>query len=702
MLRFCHVFALFLAFFLPSLGLAQTKSAILIADRVELIDNNSLVADGNVEALYSTARLQARKITYLRRENRLVLDGPIRLSDGDTVTLLADEGELDSNLRNGLLRGARLVLDRRVQLAANRIDRVDGRYSQLYKVAATSCRVCGANTTPLWQIRAQRAIHDTEARQIYFDNAQLHILDIPILWVPRLRLPDPTLKRATGFLIPIARQRSALGFGIKAPYFIRIGDHRDLTLTPYIATNTRTLEWRYRQAFRSGRAQFDGAISDDNLNAGLRGYLFGAGNFDLPRDFKLDFSAKITSDRSYLSDYGYDDNDRLRSNLDIWRVRRDELISARLDLFQTLREGENNAEIPTMIGNVEYEKRLFPKFLGGELRFGVLAHGHERYSNSKRDFLRLNADMSWRNTWTLPFGLRGAVEIGASADRFKVLQDNSFAKDASQLTPRVAATLRWPFMRHTRSGATQIIEPVVMLGWTGMSDLNTPFDESERVEFDEGNLLSLSRFPTSDRKERGKSIAYGISWSHLSDGGLNANLTLGQILRDAPETDFSTSSGMSGARSDLLIGAQLSLGKDLGLTSRGLFNDSGKLTKLEARGAFSRSGKRLGLSYVWLDADPAENRPDIVAEWAIEGSYRIAKHWTTSADWRYDYESGRTTRAGLGLSYRNECVDVAVSVSRRFTSSTIVEPVTDFGITVELLGFTAKGFDDSYTRACRN
>ena len=105
------------------------------------------------------------------------------------------------------------------------------------------------------------------------------IRNVPVFYLPRLRLPDPTLDRATGFLTPSIRTTSQLGTGLKIPYFIKIGDHKDLTLTPYLSSRTRTLELRYRQAFARGRIEFNGAVTrDDERPDSTRGYVFGYGN----------------------------------------------------------------------------------------------------------------------------------------------------------------------------------------------------------------------------------------------------------------------------------------------------------------------------------------------------------------------------------------------------------------------------------------
>lgn len=687
---------------------AQTERdapAILVADRVEMAGEDRLIAEGNVEALYGESRLKATRIIYDASTDKLILEGPVTLIEGPDVIVLADAGALDADMRNGLLRGARLILSRRVQLASPRIDRVGGRYTQLYKVAATSCRVCNSDAPPIWQIRARRAVHDREEKQIYFDNAQLRVLDVPIFWLPRLRLPDPTLDRATGFLIPSLNQDSQLGTGVRIPYFIRLGDHRDLTLTPFLSDNSRTLEFRYRQAFRRGDLSINGAISRDEMVDDTRGYVFARGGFDLPRDFRLSFDLEATTDRAYLEVYNYSWKDRLDSAISLSRTQRDEYVNARVVAYQTLRARENNSQIPTLVGEVEYERRLFPKGIGGEIRMAYGFFGYRRYSDLDilgRDGARAEADLSWQRGWTLPQGIRARVETGMAVDMFRILQDSSYAGTDSQVTPRAGLTLRWPLVRQEAGGGTQVLEPVAMLGWVGGANPDVPIDESALVEFDEGNLLSLSRFPAADRRERGLSAAYGISWTRYDPRGWSAGLTLGHVLRDEAQDDFAATSGLDGTSSNLLLAGQYRSAGGISLIGRTLFDTDLDLTRAEARAAWIRPDIGLGASYVWMDEDPSEWRTGSVSEWSLDGSYRISRHWTGTANWRYEVGANRSTEAGLGMRYRNECVDVNLSLSRRFTSSSIVDPSTEVGITVGLRGFSAQGFNNSYTRSCRN
>lgn len=681
-------------------------AAVLVADQVFLTRDRTLVAQGNVEAFQGETRLRARTISYNQATGALTIEGPIVISEGEDTLILADAAELDPDLQNGLLRGARLILNQQLQLAANQINRVDGRYSQLYKTAVTSCKVCEDGRAPLWQIRAKRVIHDKLEQQLYFDEASFHIRNVPIFYLPRLRLPDPTLARATGFLQPSIRTTSQLGTGFKIPYFIKLGEHRDLTLSPYLSSATRTLEFRYRQAFRSGRIQFDGAYTRDDQRPGeTRGYLFGVGRFDLARDYVLEFGIETTSDPAYLKDYGYSAKDRLSSQITVSRARRDAYVRASIYNFESLRDTEVNDELPTIVLDGDYERRLFPSGIGGELRMRIQAHSHRRTSDADiigRDVARLHGEVKWLRRMTFGNGLVADGQIGASFNAFDIVQDSSFAQNHSDIVPAAAIALRYPMIRRGRGGVSQLLEPIAQIGWSGGNRLVIPNDESTRVEFDEGNLLSLSRFPRPDRRERHVVAAIGVNWSRFDPTGWDAHLTIGQVLREKSDLEFTTTSGLAGISSDFLLAGQIKTAQGLSLTGRGLFDDNFQFAKAELRGDWDFTRGRLGGSYVWLDADPAEDRTQAVSEIALDGDYRINRQWTASADWRFDMADDRAASAGLGLTYNNECVSVDLSVNRRYSTSTSVEPSTNIGFNIGLRGFAASNGTERYVRSCRN
>jgi LPS-assembly protein len=227
-----------------------------------------------------------------------------------------------------------------------------------------------------------------------------------------------------------------------------------------------------------------------------------------------------------------------------------------------------------------------------------------------------------------------------------------------------------------------------------------PNEDSALIEFDEGNLFALNRFSGSDARETGLRTNLGISWTRHDPAGWSMGLALGRVIRSEDRAQFGPASGLAGAQSDWLATMQLGLSDGARLTNRVLFDDDLSVTKAEMRLDIDRARYGLSGSYLWLLADPGENRPADIAELQLDGRYAMNANWTGRAQARYDLQSDRATSAGLALEFRNECMKVDLSLSRRFTSSTSVQPTTDFGLGVDLLGF-GSGASPGATRACR-
>ncbi|WP_374426492.1 LPS-assembly protein LptD [Tabrizicola sp.] len=711
MVRLLAFLALLLSLALPA---AAQDSATLVSDNLEITGDTRLIADGNVEVFFKGRRLKASRIVFDQETDRLEITGPIVLTEESGETLiLASQAELAADLSEGILTSARLVLNQQLQLAANRMMRVSGRYTALQNVAASSCKVCPGSPTPLWEIRARRVVHDEVERQIYFNRAQFRIAGVPVLYIPRLRMPDPTLKRATGFLMPSIRTTSDLGTGIRVPYFIVLGQSADLTLTPYLtARQSETLGLRYRRAFATGWIELEGAVTRDQLIEGeTRGYLRAKGYFQLPERFQLSFDGQTVTDRSYLLDYGIDNSDRLDSRVEIKRTRRNEHISGRIISFQTLRDTETNTTIPTVIADLTFHRRFSLGPLGGEGGLRLQTHNHSRSSTDPvdrngdgiadgRDLGRISARIDWRRSFLLPMGIEGTILGEVTADAYTIAEDATFGGSTSRTHGSAGVELRWPWSKTEAGGAVQVIEPVVQLVYASSNAERLPNEDSVLVEFDEGNLFALDRFPGSDAVERGPRANVGISWTRHDPNGWSMGLTLGRVFRESDLGQFGPGSGLAGDRSDWLAGATFTLSDSLALSGRVVLDDDLSVTKAEARFTLSSPKTAFSSSMIWAVADPLENRPDPIQEITFDARRKINPNWTAKVSGRYDFEGDQGTLAGLGLEFLNECVRFDVSLSRRFTSSTSVSPTTDFGLSLDLVGF-GSGVTGGPARTCR-
>ena len=691
----------------PRSAVAQSGSppqlATLVADTLYLDGPGTLIAEGNVEALFRGARLQASRIRYDRASDQVFVEGPITLSEGPDVVILADQAELSLTLRQGLIRSARVVLDQQLQIAAHSVELVDDRFVVLNAAIASSCEICANRRTPLWEIRARRVVQDEAEQQVYFEHAQFRLFGLPVFYVPRLRVPDPRLDRATGFLTPSFVIDTNHGFGLRAPYFIVLSQDRDLTLTPFVGSQgTRALEVRYRQAFAAGRLELGGLVARDSIRRGRTRAIGNiAGAFALGRGYELDFNIVQPSDRSVLEDYR-DGDPLLTSNVTLQRIQRDVRLRVEVLQFRSLRLADVGAALPNTVGQAVIERRRDLPGLGGVGSLRLEAHLHQRRTGLAaaldpapgiavgplpRELGRLSLDLDWRRDAVLPGGVQGAVGLNLGIDRFRLSDTGGvFPTSATRVTPNAMAELRWPLVRRETSGVTHVIEPVAQVIWGRDRQEVLPHEANRMPELDPGNLFSLDRFPARDTREAGLRGNLGLSWTRQDTDGWSSTLMLGRVWRQRDLGQFSQASPLSGTSSDWLLEARLDTGAGLSIANRSLLSPDMRLQRTALELDWTGEDFAVSTSVLHITGNTFESRARTSTEWNFAGQRALDDYWTARVGWRYDVAQSRAAQAQLGLEYENECLRMAVGLERQFATASSPTPRTSFGLKIDILG----------------
>jgi LPS-assembly protein len=172
------------------------------------------------------------------------------------------------------------------------------------------------------------------------------------------------------------------------------------------------------------------------------------------------------------------------------------------------------------------------------------------------------------------------------------------------------------------------------------------------------------------------------------------------VLRFDDKRQFAIPTGLSGGLSEWLIAANFRLDQQLHVLSRTLFEDDLDVSRSETRVTWRKDSLGLWGTYIWRKRDITERRFEDLSEFALAAAYGINDFWTTAADIRYDIDASTATRAGVGVRYQNECIGVDLSVSRRLTSSSNVDPVTDVDFEIFLTGFGTGGSPSAARRRC--
>lgn len=681
-----------------------------MADSVQVDARGRLVADGAVEIWQGSVRLTARRVVYDPQAGSLEIAGPMVLSDGPDRLLLSDTADLSPDLRDGLLRSARVVLNQQLQIAADRVRRTDGRLLQMEAAIASSCTVCAANPTPLWEVRAARVTHDRDRQRLEFERAEFRLRGVPLVQVPRLSLPDGTVERAAGVLRPAVRATSELGLHVAVPWFIPFGADRDLTLSPMLGTTgVAGVGLRWRQAWDRGGVDLGGLVSRDRERPGrLRGYGYLRALIALERGFELEIDAIQPGDRTVLDTYDVTGDTRLRSHATIRRIRRDQAIRARALAFRSLEPEAVNAELPGRVLQADWEQRWGGLPMGGELTLTGRLHAHQRPAridgDRGRDVARAALFARWQRREVLAGGILGQVALQGRLDHVRIGDDLRWPRPVNRAAAEAMVELRWPWVGQDRAGGQQVIEPIAQVIGARRSRAALPNDDHLLPELDGGNLFAPIRHAGLDAPDDGTRANLGLRWMRHAPSGISVESLVGRVWRHQALAGFAPDhrQPLGARRSDWLLAGRLQTGRGLALGLRALVDDRGDVSRAEASASLTRdSGTSFSTRYLYVAANPAESRPRALNEWSLDIAHRFDSGWRGRVGWDYDLGSRNWNAARAALEFRNECLLFDLSLSRRFAGSTSLTASTRLGLTVELLGLSGPGPGPN-ARACRS
>ena len=360
----------FSALAVPFALLAQDLETIISADQITVQSDNIVKANGNVIVKRGNVSIRAEAMSINKEINQIEFQDIMEFYDGNSLKLAGENGVLSDDLTAGIMNAAQVVIDDTIRIRAEKIKLKNGVVERAENIdRITSCKEC-ENGYPLWNFTASSAVNDIQNQNIIYRDVTLRVSGLLVGYIPYLRLPNPNVDRARGFLIPELTITSNLGVGAKLPYFIPIGDSRDLLLTPYISPKTKTIEYRYRQKFSNGDFTIKGAFSQDDIsNKDIRSYYEVSGNFELAYGVKLEIDAGQTNDDTYMGDYSYAFEKDLDSKISLGKavVNKERLFTGDLNYVRDEKDDSTLEEFYFVSGL--YRKRYNQFLLPGNLFF---------------------------------------------------------------------------------------------------------------------------------------------------------------------------------------------------------------------------------------------------------------------------------------------------------------------------------------------
>ena len=249
----------------------STQPMLLQAD--EMIydnENNRVTAKGNVEIYYGNYTLLADQVIYDRNANTLAAQGNVRIKDPEGAIITSNQMTLTDDFRDGFIDALRVVTKDDTRIVAQTASREAGNVTVFQNGWFTPCKPCEENPdkAPTWRIRAQKIIHRKDEATITYRNGFFDLFGVPIIWVPYFQSADPTVKRKSGFLMPMYTQSDTLGTTVTVPYYFALSDHFDFTFAPMYTSEAGSLwqgSWRHRLASGGYRVDLAGVFNDGSF-----------------------------------------------------------------------------------------------------------------------------------------------------------------------------------------------------------------------------------------------------------------------------------------------------------------------------------------------------------------------------------------------------------------------------------------------------
>lgn len=652
-----QVFLIFLWIIFPIGLLAQDEETVIIADQITIDNNNNLHATGNLEVRRGEVVVKAHSMK-IDNSKKIVELGNIReFSDGNSLQLAGENAILSDNLSSGIISAAQVLIDDTIRLRAEKITLKNSKLDRAENVnRITSCEECESGF-PLWHFTANSATNDPENQNIVYRNVTLKVRGVPVGYIPYLRLPNSNVVRARGFLIPGLKITSNLGVGATLPYFIPIGESRDLLLTPYVSSKTKTIQYRYRQKFTDGDIVINGALSQDDIsNKDIRSYYKASGNFKLAYGINLKIEGGQTNDEVYLGDHSYGSIEDLDTKITLGKttVNKDSLFGGSINYVRDNRDDKSLEEFYSLSG--QYKKRIKQTLLPGNLFFESEANSSLNVAQGgqvSRPPSSISSEIRYSNA-----RYAGPVKIFDNASvrltSFVNSENIETWQEEFMFHYGLSTTLALPLYQK-RDTLTRQFVPKIMLSFNGQEGkINGDYFVGDN-QLSIGNLYAGKKFMSSAESEQGFSFSGGANYRLDWNDGSELGFWLGGVWFQDAKTVQNEKVSLQPKKFHYVGGFEYKANNIFSINGNTVIGDEGKVLETDLTNKIQLKELNFNSRYEFIDAKADSRITKDLENVSFSGSYTGFENFRLSASRRYDISENAiaSSLSSLNVSFSN-------------------------------------------------
>lgn len=630
------------------------------SDRMEqTLADGMYTAEGHVVVAWKGMKLTADKVRYAAAPQLLYASGSVVLAKEPSV-LKGDNLVLNINTGRAEMDATRLTMPQtNMTLTADKLVRINENQFSSSGTELTTCDV----PDPSWKFGADSLKVNLQGYATG-RNVIFYVKDVPVLYLPWFAFPV-VLEKQSGLLLPNFGYSNKRGLQLDIPVYLVISPSQDLQLDLDILSKRGLgtgLDYRYIRV-RGSEGHLGGYQIYDQVTDQWRWQLAEEHKEIFSRDANLRSSVNLTSDRTFLNDFGEKSGDYNRqassSTINALKTWQDYAATAYLRYNEDLYAPDNKATLQTLpsLGLAGVRQAIFTMPLYFD--FDAAAENLYRETGASGQRLLLFPRMTllpFRSSFLQTTLFAGAHIRGYSTDKRDTGSDTR-ASSTLDILPEAGVRLSTSLTRVYSTDMAQLqkirheIIPEISYNFVPQHDqTRLPlYDSTDRIIH--GNMITASvtslmngRFVSGDTTEYRELSRIKLGADYALDGGRRDLLTLVESHRPW---------------SDLSLESDSWLTKLLRFTFDTRYNLYEKHLSTVAAGleVDDREGNAIGAGY-----QMARNQVEY-----FEGrlATRLLKPMNLSYSARYSFDRGDFLESVYAAEYRHKCWSINFAVHQR-------------------------------------
>lgn len=661
--------------------------------------SKNLVAEGNVEITYEGRYIKAKQLEYNKLTKQITASDGVEFKTQNGSIFKADSIITDDKVATGELTNVEAKMQDGSSFKSEKISIIGDEKYSLKNSVYSPCKPCGDKY--LWDVNAENIYYDSDSERVYYRNATIEVLGVPLFYTPYISHPTPLAKSKTGFLTPVIGRSSEYGTFFETPYYYNPKPNLDFTFTPkFTSRDSIILTNEFRQLLEYGRYEvtFSGAYpkerdSNGNILTGagkkFRGHIDGFGDFDLEDNWQVGFDAKRSTDDTYLQRYDYDYEDVLTSMGYVRKIDGRDYISSKVLSFQGLRNTDDPSVSPYILPLINFSKTFT---LDGNYNQKLSVSGNvlslRRDTGTKSN--RFSSTVGWSANYITSGGHILDLSLSSRFDYYRVdevpTSKGLYSGNTGRVIPEAVLTWRYPLTGDFNKYSI-VFEPVVMAIASNNGNNNEKIsnEDSQNIEIYDYNLFQSNHISGFDLVENGSRVNYGIRSVVATESLGEISVLLGQNYRFEEDRFLTAQSGMDKRFSDYVGRVTASNSEHFSTNYRfRVDKDNLKFQRNELGFDVNYNPVDLTFNYTFIDGllgavdrqeIYADTRVALDSDWALIGKARRNMDNDNNTGW---------VNLGGGVEYTNDCMKTVLEVKREFTRDRDIEPSTEILLKVSL------------------